>query len=252
MDRVVTDLPPAVVASVVARSLLIQAAWNYDSLQGVGAAFAILPALEHLHPDPDDLAQALQRHAEPFNAHPYLSALALGSFCRMEAEGEPGERIRRFRTAVGGPLGALGDRLVWAAWLPLCTVVAVCLYLAGLGPLWTVLIFLGVYNAGHVTLRIWGFREGWEAGIGLAVRLRSAGLANLSSRVERWLVTALGFLVGLAILAPALRGELALPWAAAALSALALGAALGPRVWRPTAAVTVAAVASILTFGFFL
>ena len=248
----VTPLPGRVVARVLARSLLVQAAWNYTSLQGVGAAFAMLPALDYLHRDPDAFAEAVQRHAEPFNAHPYLSSLALGSFCRMEAEGEPGDRISRFRTAVGGPLGALGDRLVWAAWLPLCTVVAVCLYLAGLAPLWTVLAFLVVYNAGHLVLRVWGFREGWESGIGLAVRLRSADLANLSRRVERWLVGALGFLVGLAILAPTLRGELPVPWASAALLVMALGAILGPRVWRPTAAVTVAAVASILTFGFFV
>jgi hypothetical protein len=70
--------------------------------------------------------------------------------------------------------------------------------------------------------------------------------------VERWLVGALGFLVGLAILVPTLRGELPVPWASAAVIVTALGAILGPRVWRPTAAATVIAVASILTFGFFV
>ncbi|MEJ2541120.1 MAG: PTS system mannose/fructose/sorbose family transporter subunit IID [Gemmatimonadota bacterium] len=252
MDSVVTGLPPAVAARVLARSFLVQAAWNYHTLQGTGMAFALLPALEHIHRTPEALQAALSRHAAPFNAHPYLDALALGSLCRLEADGEPDVRIRRFRAAVGGPLGALGDRLVWAAWLPLCTAIAVCLYLAGASPFWTVLTFLVLYNVGHVGLRIWGFREGWASGVKVAVRLRSAGLARMSSRLEGWLAAALGFLVGLAIGAPAVRGTLPLLWAAAAVSVLVAGAALGPRVWRPTAVATVAAVASILTVGFFV
>ena len=250
MAGVITALPPSVAARVVARSLLVQAAWNHLTRQGTGMAYAMLPALEYIHEDPQALQAALNRHAEPFNAHPYLDTLALGSLCRLEAEGEPDERIRRFRAALGGPLGALGDRLVWAGWLPLCTVLALCLYLAGLGPLWTVLIFLSVYNAGHLGLRIWGFREGWGAGGMLAVRLRGAGLAQVSARLERWLAAALGLLVGLTIAAPAVEGRLPLPWAVAGVTVLALGALVGPRAWRPTAVATVAAVGSLLTFGF--
>jgi mannose/fructose/N-acetylgalactosamine-specific phosphotransferase system component IID len=246
------SLPATVAARVLARSFLVQAAWNHRSRQGTGMAYAMLPALEHIHRDPQAMQAALDRHAELFNAHPYLDTLALGSLCRLEADGESDERIRRFRSAIGGPLGALGDRLVWAGWLPLCTVLAVCLYLAGLGPAWTVATFLVVYNVGHVGLRIWGFREGWGAGAGVAARLREAGLAEVSARLERWLAVALGLLVGLAIVAPALGGTLPLPWAAAGLSLLAIGAVAGPRAWRATAVATIAAVGLILTFGLFV
>lgn len=252
MASVIPSLPTGVVVRVLVRSLLVQAAWNHRTRQGTGMAYAMIPALEHIHRDPETMQAALNRHAEPFNAHPYLDTLALGSLCRLEADGESDDRVRRFRNAIGGPLGALGDRLVWAGWLPLCTVLAVCLYLAGLGPLWTVATFLGVYNVGHFGLRIWGFRKGWSAGVGVAGQLRGAGLAEVSARLERWLAAALGLLLGLAIVAPALGGSLPLPWAVAGLAVTAMGAIVGPRAWRATAVATVAAVGSILTFGLFV
>ncbi|UCC23999.1 MAG: PTS system mannose/fructose/sorbose family transporter subunit IID, partial [Gemmatimonadales bacterium] len=197
-----TALPPGVGAQVILRSLLVQSAWNYRTLQGTGVAFALLPVLRRVHTDPDQLQVAVERHSEHFNAHPYLGSLALGSLARLEWDGADGETIRRFRAALGGPLGALGDRLVWAAWLPLCSVLALCLLWAGLAPIWVLAIFLAVYNAGHLTLRVWGFREGWEAGTGLAARLRTMGLSTVSTRLEGWLAGALGFLIGLAVLGP--------------------------------------------------
>ena len=38
-----------------------------------------------------------------------------GALARAELDGEPPARIERFRTALCGPLGSVGDRLVWAA-----------------------------------------------------------------------------------------------------------------------------------------
>jgi len=99
---------------------------------------------------------------------------------------------------------------------------------------------------------VWGFREGWGAGIGVAARLRGAGLAEVSARLERWLAASLGLLVGLAIMAPAVAGRLPIPWAVAGLAVMAVGAVAGPRAWRATAVATVAAVGSILTFGLFV
>lgn len=251
MASLTTALPGPVAARVLARSLLVQAAWNDVTRQGTGMAYAMLPALEYIHRSPEALEAALLRHAESFNAHPYLNALVLGSLCRLEAEGESDRTIRTFRQAIGAPLGGLGDRLVWAAWLPLCTVLAICLYLAGLGPIWTVVAFLSLYNVGHLGLRVWGFREGWSAGRGVAVRLRSAGLVDVSVRLEGWLAGSLGLLLALMVLGPAFEGTLPVPWALAGLGLVVAGAVLGDRVWRPTAILTIAAVVSILTVGLF-
>ncbi len=247
-----TGLPKGVAARVILRSLLLQSAWNYRTLQGNGVAFALLPVLRRVHSDEASLREAVERHSHHFNAHPYLASLALGSLARLEWEGMDGETIRRFRAALGGPLGALGDRLVWAAWLPLCSVLALSLLWVGLAPGWTLAVFLFVYNAGHFTLRVWGFREGWEAGTDLAARLRTMGLSTVSTRLEGWLAGAMGLLVGLAVLGPGVRGGVSPVWIAPGVALLALGFFLGPRAWRATAAVTVAGVALLLLVGFFL
>ena len=65
----------------------------------------------------------------------------------------------------------MGDRLVWAAWLPFCSVVGLLVFGVGGGPWWVVGTFLGLYNAGHLTLRAWGLQVGLERGLQVASAL---------------------------------------------------------------------------------
>lgn len=247
-------LPPGVRARVALRSFLVQAAWNYRTLQGAGVAYALLPVLRHVHGEGPALEAAVARHAGHFNAHPYLASLALGSLARLEAEGADPEMIRRFRNALGGPLGALGDRLFWAAWLPLCAVVAVTLFWGGLGPFASLATFLVLYNAGHLGFRMWAFRQGWNAGSALGGRLRDLGLSAVATRLEGWLAGAMGVFVAVAVVGPGLLIlDGGIPaWPLAALVGLGLGAILGPRSWRPAAALTVAGTGILLLAGSFL
>ena len=63
----------------------------------------------------------------------------------------PPERIERFRTALCGPLGSVGDRLVWASWLPFCSLRRARRVRAGrVAARRRSLTFLGLYNAGHL------------------------------------------------------------------------------------------------------
>ena len=77
---------------------------------------------------------ALARESRYFNAHPYLAGVAVGALTRAELDGVDPARIERFRTALAGPLGSVGDRLVWASWLPFCSLVALCVFGAGGSP----------------------------------------------------------------------------------------------------------------------
>ncbi len=75
-------------AAAFARSFLIQGSWNYRTMLGSGFAFAMLPALRLIFKgDPAGLEASLRRHLEHFNAHPYLSNVALGAVLRLEADG---------------------------------------------------------------------------------------------------------------------------------------------------------------------
>jgi PTS system mannose-specific IID component len=158
---------------MLVRLLAVQASWNYDTLMGNGFAFAIEPALRRLPGGVNGEAYraALARHGVYFNAHPYLAGLAVGALARAELDGDTPAHIERFRAAACGPLGSVGDRLVWAGWLPLCSLLALCAFGAGASPFWVVVVFLGAYNAGHLALRSWTLNAGWQHGLRIATVL---------------------------------------------------------------------------------
>ena len=171
----VRRLPLRTELAVLIRLLAIQGAWNYESFLGNGIGFSMEPALRLLPGGARGGAfrAAMARESAYFNAHPYLAAIAVGALARAELDGEPPERIERFRTALAGPLGSLGDRLVWAAWLPFCSLLALLAFGLGAGTGTVLVVFLGVYNAGHLWVRAWGLRTGWTHGLRVASALGS-------------------------------------------------------------------------------
>lgn len=220
---------------VFLRSFAVQGSWNFETLVGFGFAFALLPALRVVYRGrPAELAAAVGRHARLFNTHPYLAPIALGAVARLEVEAKPAEVIERFKAAVRGALGGLGDRLVWAGWRPVCILAALGLFLAG-APWWSALAaFLVVYNAGHVGLRLWAFRVGWKESTGIAATLRSSWIWD-AERILRALGPAL--LGACAVLlvsgdSPVLE-KLSVEWLGLAAAGAALGLATGGRARRP-------------------
>jgi PTS system mannose-specific IID component len=169
----VVDLPMRVKLAMYFRLLALQGSWNYETLNGTGIGFAMEPALRYLPGGIDGPAYraALARESRYFNTHPYLAGIAVGALVRAELDGVEPARVERFRTALAGPLGSVGDRLVWASWLPFCSLVAIGVYGAGGSPFGVVGTFLLLYNAGHFLLRAWGLRIGLSRGLNVAAAL---------------------------------------------------------------------------------
>jgi PTS system mannose-specific IID component len=167
------EFPLRTRALIASRLFAVQASWNYEILIGNGIGFCVEPALRLLPGGEGGEAYraALARQSQYFNAHPYLSSFAVGALARAELEGQPAARIERFRTALCGPLGSVGDRLVWVGLLPACSFAALLLFGLGASPLVCVLAFLLMYNVGHVALRLWGLQMGWERGLAVASAL---------------------------------------------------------------------------------
>jgi mannose PTS system EIID component len=190
-------LPFGIRASIFVRLLAIQASWNYEILLGNGIAFCTEPALRLLPGGRGGAAYraALARHSQYFNAHPYFAGVAVGALIRAELDQEPPARIERFRTALCGPLGAVGDRLVWAAWLPFCSVLALLAFGLGGGPLLVVGGFLALYNTGHLGLRFWALRIGLTRGLGVAQSLGGPVLRQ----GPQWLDQGVAFVGGAAL-----------------------------------------------------
>lgn len=184
-------------ATLFVRTLAIQGSWNYELMVGNGIGFCLEPVLRRLPGGVDGPAYraALARESAYFNAHPYLASLAVGALARAELDQVDPTRIERFRSALCGPLGSVGDRLVWASWLPLCSLIALLIFGLGASALGVAAGFLVLYNIGHLGLRHWGLRQGWRHGMRVASALGHPVLQH----GPRYIGRAAAVLAGLAL-----------------------------------------------------
>lgn len=201
------------------RSFLVQGSWNPRTMLGGGVAWALAPLIRHL---PESRrSEAAARAGEHFNAHPYLAGVALGALAREAREGTlPPESRSRLRSALRGPLGALGDGLVWAGWLPsllLLALLALLFLLPGavpeggggrgpaLVPAAVVLLFLLAHNLLHLGLRQWAVAFGYRHGAGVGSALGRTHLRALGERARQATVILAGVVGGGAATTAALR-----------------------------------------------
>lgn len=205
--------------SALVRLYGIQANWNYERMIGVGMGWSASPLLaELLERDRARHSEAVARSAEFFNCNPNLAGLAVGALSRAELEGVPGAQVQRLRTALSGPLGALGDRLFWAGLVPFLSGLALGLVALGAG-LAGVLVLLVAYNVVRALVTWWALRTGLREGMQVGTAVGRSWLPRAAD--------AIGAPAGLAVGA-------ALPLAAARLLAgrgtaplvIALGVAL--------------------------
>lgn len=181
------ELPLGVRLSMLLRLFAIQGVWNYETMLGNGIAFALEPALRLMPGGKGGPAyrEAMARHSGYFNAHPYLASVAVGALARAELDGAPATHIERFRCAAPGPLGSVGDRLIWAGWLPLCSALGLLAFGLGASTAGVVLVFLGTFNAGHIAMRVWGLHAGWRDGLRVAHALGNPLLRQGPAHVSR-------------------------------------------------------------------
>ena len=245
-----SDLPARATASTFARSLLVQGSWNYRTMLGSGFAYALLPVLRRLYgSEPEALREPVERHMEHFNAHPYLSSLALGAVVRLESEGADPQVVRKLKTAMGGPLGSLGDALVWATILPGIALGALALLWLGV-PVWLAVgVFLVAYNVMHLGMRAWGFRAGRRTGREVGRLLARADLSGWTHRAQPVVVVLLGLFVGAVIGGGRGLVEAGMLWLILAVAGFLAGLLGGHRAWRPAAALTVVAIGILSLAG---
>lgn len=175
------------------RLFMVQGSWNFERMIGVGLAHAMEPLLRSLpEGDHDDRQRgALARAASFFNTHPYLAGLAAGAVARAEQEGQSPEQIQRLKAALVGPLGSIGDKLIWAGALPAS--VGVGLVISTVTVPWLgAVVFLVLFNAVHLPLRWWALAAGLRTGVRVAGSLKSGKIQKALSLAGPVAVFALG------------------------------------------------------------
>ena len=183
------------------RSTFLQGSWNYERMQNLGWAYALIPALKKLYTKKEDQAAALERHLEFFNTHPYVAAPIIGVTLALEEEKANGAAIddaaiQGVKIGMMGPLAGIGDPVFWFTVRPILGALGASLALTGniIGPL----IFFLAWNAIRMAF-LWYTQElGYKAGSEITKDMSGGilqditkgasilGMFILAVLVERW------------------------------------------------------------------
>ena len=186
-------LPFRVIAHIMSRLFLLQASWNFERLQSLGALYVMAPGLRFLYRD-QDLVLAFQRHLSYFNTHPYMASPVLGAALALEESAASGQNsvlgVAEFKEMTMAPYAAMGDALFWGALRPLAA--GVSLFFAVKGSLWAPVVFLILFNIPHLWMRVGGFFHGYRNGLQVVEVVQRRSLPDLAIRIKETTVVLLG------------------------------------------------------------
>ncbi|MDD0823468.1 PTS mannose transporter subunit IID [Mannheimia sp. AT1] len=189
--------------AVVRRSNLFQGSWNFERMQALGFAYAMVPVIKRLYPDPNDPGRkaAIKRHSEFFNTQPFVGAPILGVTIAMEEERANGKEIddaaiNGIKVGLMGPLAGVGDPIFWGTVRPVFAALGAGLALNGnlLGPI----LFFVLFNLVRLASRYYGVVYGYKKGLdvvqdmsgGLLQKLTEGasilGLFIMGALVQKW------------------------------------------------------------------
>lgn len=149
------------------RHQFLQGSWNYERMQNGGWAFSMIPAIKELYTKKEDQVEALKRHLEFYNTHPYVSSPVMGVTLAMEEERAAGTQIddaaiQGVKVGMMGPLAGVGDPVFWFTLRPILGALGASLALTGsiVGPL----LFFVLWNVIRMVFE-WKTQEmGYKAG----------------------------------------------------------------------------------------
>lgn len=149
------------------RHQFLQGSWNYERMQNGGWAFSMIPAIKELYTEKEDQVEALKRHLEFYNTHPYVSSPVMGVTLAMEEERAAGTHIddaaiQGVKVGMMGPLAGVGDPVFWFTLRPILGALGASLALTGsiVGPL----LFFVLWNVIRMVFE-WKTQEmGYKAG----------------------------------------------------------------------------------------
>ncbi|WP_252231903.1 PTS system mannose/fructose/sorbose family transporter subunit IID [Clostridium sp. ZBS15] len=187
--------------SVWFRSFFLQGSWNYERMQNGGWAYAMIPAIKRLYKTKEEQSEALKRHLEFFNTHPYVASPVLGVTLALEEEranGAPVDdaTIQGVKVGMMGPLAGIGDPVFWFTVRPILGALGATLAMSGniLGPI----IFFVAWNIIRMAFMWYTQEFGYKAGSRISDDLSGSllqdvtkgasilGMFILGSLVNRW------------------------------------------------------------------
>ena len=154
---------------------------SYERLQALIMCTSMAPALKKLYPDKEEYIQGLKRHLVFFNTDSIPGGIIHGIVLGMEeqkANGEPitDDAITSLKTGLMGPIAAIGDTIIWAAYMPI--LIALFLPLANSGNPLGGIIPLIIYPLTTYWLMYYLTIKGYEVGKESVLKILHNGSMN--------------------------------------------------------------------------
>ncbi|MEY0404512.1 PTS mannose transporter subunit IID [Providencia rettgeri] len=172
------------IRGVFLRSNLLQGSWNFERMQALGFCYSMVPVIRRLYPENnDDRKQAIKRHLEFFNTHPYVAAPVLGVTMAMEEQRANGAdiddgAINGIKVGLMGPLAGVGDPIFWGTVRPVFAALGAGIAMTGslLGPL----LFFVLFNLVRLLTLYYGVSYGYKKGIDIVQDIGGGFLQKLT------------------------------------------------------------------------
>jgi len=156
--------------------------YNYERLQALGTATAMIPIVKRLYKTREDQAKALKKYMLFFNTEPHMMGTVIhGVAASMEEAAANGddisdEDINAFRTGAMGPLAGIGDSISQGMIYPTIAGLGCSLALDGnfWGPIMFQMLFLSTLFIPGYKMYMLGYKQGKTA----VLKLLKAGMQN--------------------------------------------------------------------------
>ncbi|MCK2005532.1 mannose/fructose/sorbose PTS transporter subunit IID [[Brevibacterium] frigoritolerans] len=153
--------------SMFIRSNFLLGSFNFERVQAMGYCYVMIPAIKRLYGPGAQRNQALKRHLEWFNTHPWISAPIFGVTAAMEEEMAnkkdlDEKAISGMKIGLMGPLAGVGDPIFWGTIRPVLAALGASLALGGniAGPI----LFFVLINVIRLSLKYYGLKYGYIKG----------------------------------------------------------------------------------------
>ncbi|RGT70964.1 PTS system mannose/fructose/sorbose family transporter subunit IID [Ruminococcus sp. AF18-22] len=146
-------------------SCFLQASFNYERMQAAGWLWSMLPGLQKIHTNKEDLKASMAHNLDFLNTHPFLVTFVMGIVLSLEQNKADTQTIRSVRISAAGPLGGIGDALFWLTLVPITA--GLTANMAMEGQIAGAILFLIIFNAVQFIVRFglmyWSYGLGTKA-----------------------------------------------------------------------------------------
>ena len=125
----------------------------------------MLPGLQKIHTNKEDLATSMTHNMDFLNTHPFAVTFVMGMVLSMEQQKVDIQTIRSVRVSTAAPLGGIGDALFWMTLIPIIAGMTANMAIEGslLGPILYFVIAFGCEMALRYGLMYWSYNMGTKA-----------------------------------------------------------------------------------------